>query len=101
MSGVLPGAGQFRHRGQTSLPRCARLYGLQPVALVVSEPAMTPRHFNLGQSVVYRIGRVNQGRFVIVGVLSQPPRDKLRYRIRSQDDDTIEHVVEESELSAT
>jgi hypothetical protein len=62
---------------------------------------MTPRHFNLGQSVVYRIGRVNQGRFVIVGVLSQPPRHKLRYRIRSQDDDTIEHVVEESELSAT
>ena len=57
---------------------------------------MTARHFNLGQSVVYRIGRVDQGRFVIVGVLSQPPRDKLRYRIRSQDDDTIEHVVDES-----
>ena len=62
---------------------------------------MTSVHFSIGQSVVYRIGRVNQGRFVIVGVLSQPPRDKLRYRIRSQEEETIEHVVDESELSAT
>ena len=62
---------------------------------------MTARHFNLGQAVVYRIGRVNQGRFVIVGMLSQPPGNKLRYRIRSQDDETIEHVVDGSELSAT
>jgi hypothetical protein len=33
--------------------------------------------------------------------MMQPPRGKIRYRIRSQYDETIEHVVDESELSAT
>jgi hypothetical protein len=61
---------------------------------------MSLRHFSIGQSVVYRIGRVNQGPFVIVSVIAQP-RHGIRYRIRSQDDDTIEHVVDESELSTT
>ena len=54
---------------------------------------MSLRHFSIGQSVVYRIGRVNQGPFVIVSVIAQS-RHGIRYRIRSQDDDTIEHVVE-------
>jgi hypothetical protein len=61
---------------------------------------MSSRHFSIGQSVVYRIGRVNQGPFVIVSVIAQP-RHGIRYRIRSQDDDTLELVVDESELSAT
>jgi hypothetical protein len=43
---------------------------------------------------------VNQGSFVIVSVIAQP-RHGIRYRIRSQDDDTIEHVVDESELSTS
>jgi hypothetical protein len=101
MIGVLPAAGQFRHRGhRRPCPAAAGCYGLQPVALVVSETAMTAYQFNLGQSVVYRIGRVSQGPFVIVSVISQP-RHGIRYRIRSQDDGTIEHVVDESDLSAT
>lgn len=58
---------------------------------------MTSLHFSIGQSVVYRIGRVNQGTFLIASVIAQPGRG-IRYRIRS-DDGTIEHVVDESELS--
>jgi hypothetical protein len=61
---------------------------------------MSSLHFSIGQSVVYRIGRVNQGPFVIVSLIAQP-RHGIRYRIRSQDDDTLELVVDESQLSAT
>ena len=48
---------------------------------------MSLRHFNIGQSVEYRIGGVSQGPFVIVSVIAQP-RHGIRYRIRSRDDDT-------------
>ena len=57
--------------------------------------------FNIGESVVYRILRVNQGRFLVVAVMIKPGRDKTRYRIRSQDDGNIERVVNESDLSTT
>jgi hypothetical protein len=63
-------------------------------------PSAAESYLSIGQPVVYRIGRVNQGPFVIVSVIVQPRRG-IRYRIRSQDDDTIEHVVDEGELSAT
>jgi RNA polymerase sigma-70 factor, ECF subfamily len=55
----------------------------------------------IGESVVYRILRVNQGRFLVMAVTTQPARDKIRYLIRSQDDGNIERVVNESELSTT
>jgi hypothetical protein len=62
---------------------------------------MNAPKFKIGESVVYRIMRVNQGRFLVLAVTPQPARDKIRYRIRSQDDGNIERVVEESELSTS
>jgi hypothetical protein len=62
---------------------------------------MNAAKFKIGESVVYRIRRVNQGRFSVVAVTTQPARDKIRYHIRSQDDGNIERVVDESELSTT
>jgi hypothetical protein len=69
-------------------------------AVAIGSPPAAESYLSIGQPVVYRIGRVNQGPFVIVSVIVQPRRG-IRYRIRSQDDDTIEHVVDEGELSAT
>ena len=60
---------------------------------------MNAPKFKIGESVVYRILRVNQGRFLVMAVTTQPARDKIRYLIRSQDDGNIERVVNESELS--
>ena len=62
---------------------------------------MNAPKFKIGESVVYRILRVNQGRFLVMAVTTQPARDKIRYLIRSQDDGNIERVVNESELSTT
>jgi hypothetical protein len=62
---------------------------------------MNAAKFKIGESVVYRIMRVNQGRFLVVAVTTQPARHKIRYLIRSQDDGNIERVVDESELSTT
>jgi hypothetical protein len=61
---------------------------------------MTESRFKIGQSVFYRAGRVKEGPFQVLAVLPQR-RDKARYRIRRQDDETIEYVADESELSAT
>jgi hypothetical protein len=62
---------------------------------------MNAAKFKIGESVVYRIMRVNQGRFLVVAVTTQPARNKIRYLIRSQDDGNIERVVDECELSTT
>ena len=62
---------------------------------------MNAAKFKIGESVVYRIRRVNQGRFLVMTMTTQPARDKIRYLIRSQDDGNIERVVNESELSTT
>jgi hypothetical protein len=62
---------------------------------------MNAPKFKIGESVVYRVMRVNQGRFLVMAVTTQPARDKIRYLIRSQDDGNIERVVNESELSTT
>jgi hypothetical protein len=61
---------------------------------------MTEPRFKIGQSVFYRAGRVKQGPFLVLAVLPQR-RDKARYKIRSQDDETVEYVVDERELSTT
>jgi hypothetical protein len=57
---------------------------------------MNAPKFKIGESVVYRILRVNQGRFSVVAVTTG--RDKIRYRIRSQDDGNIERVVDLSTI---
>jgi hypothetical protein len=62
---------------------------------------MNTAKFKIGESVVYRIMRVNQGRFLVVAVTTQPAGNKIRYLIRSQDDGNIERLVDESELSTT
>ena len=62
---------------------------------------MNAPKFKIGESVVYRIMRVNQGRFFVMAVTRQSTRDKIRYRIRSQDDGNIERVVDESQLSTS
>jgi hypothetical protein len=62
---------------------------------------MNAAKFKIGESVVYRIRRVNQGRFLVMTMTTQPARDKIRYLIRSQDDGNVERVVDESELSAS
>jgi hypothetical protein len=63
--------------------------------------SMNAAKFKIGESVVYRIMRVNQGRFFVMAVTRQSTRDKIRYRIRSQDDGNIERVVDESQLSTS
>ena len=60
---------------------------------------MNAPKFKIGESVVYRVMRVKQGRFLVMAVTTQPARDKIRYLIRSQDDGNVERVVNESELS--
>jgi hypothetical protein len=59
---------------------------------------MTEPRFKIGQSVFHRAGRVKEGPFQVLSVLPQR-RDKARYRIRSHYDETVEYVVDESELS--
>ena len=61
---------------------------------------MTEPRFKIGQSVFHRAGRVKAGPFRVLALLPQR-RDKSRYRIRSQDDETVEYVADESELSTT
>ena len=63
--------------------------------------SMNAAKFKIGESVVYRIMRGNQGRFFVMAVTRQSTRDKIRYRIRSQDDGNIERVVDESQLSTS
>lgn len=63
--------------------------------------SMNAAKFKIGEFVVYRIMRVNQGRFFVMAVTRQSTRDKIRYRIRSQDDGNIERVVDESQLSTS
>ena len=60
---------------------------------------MSKRGFKIGQSVFYRRERFRQGgRYVVLAPLPQP-LGKVRYQIRSQDDETIECIADESELS--
>jgi hypothetical protein len=61
---------------------------------------MSEPRFKIGQSVFYHAGRVKEGPFRVLAVLPQRP-DKARYRIRRQDDETVEYVVDESELSTS
>jgi hypothetical protein len=62
---------------------------------------MNATKFKIGESAVYRIMRVNQGRFLVMSVTRQSTREKNRYLIRSQDEGNIERVVDESELSTS
>jgi hypothetical protein len=55
--------------------------------------------FKIGQSLFYRKGGARQdGRYVVLTSLPQP-LGKARYRIRSLDDETIECIADESELT--
>jgi hypothetical protein len=57
------------------------------------------KRFKIGQSLFYRKAR-GSGRYVVLAVLRQT-RGEVCYRIRSQDDELVERVARESELSAT
>ena len=60
---------------------------------------MSKREFKIGQSLFYRKeGARQDGRYVVLVPLPQP-LGKVRYRIRCQDDETIECIADESELS--
>jgi hypothetical protein len=50
--------------------------------------------------VCHRAGRVKEGPFRVLAVLPKR-RDKARYRVRREDDETVEYVADESELSTT
>jgi hypothetical protein len=59
------------------------------------------KSFKIGQSLFYRRGGVKaRGRYVVLAVLRQT-RGEVWYRIRSQDNELVERVVRESELSTT
>ena len=60
--------------------------------------AMTKR-FKIGQALFYRKAR-GSGRYVVLAVLPRT-RGEVCYRIRSHDDEAVEHVARESELSTT
>jgi hypothetical protein len=63
--------------------------------------AMSKRDFKIGQSLFYRKGGAKaRGRYVVLAVLRQT-RGEVCYRIRSQDDELVERVARESELSTT
>jgi hypothetical protein len=72
---------------------------IQPIVLR-SPSLMTEPRFTIGQSVFYRAGRVKEGPFRVLAVLPQR-RDKARYRVRREDDETVEYVADECELSTT
>jgi hypothetical protein len=57
------------------------------------------KRFKIGQSLFYRRAR-GSGRYVVLTVLRQT-RGEVCYRIRSHDDESVEHVARESELSTT
>ena len=52
--------------------------------------------FKIGQSVHY-VGRGRIGPYVIIAVLQQV-QDDVRYRIRSQNDRSLEYVASQREL---
>ena len=59
---------------------------------------MRKREFKIGQSLLYRKGRPKEsGRYIVLAVLPQA-RGEVRYRIRSQDDESLQYIVLESEL---
>jgi hypothetical protein len=59
---------------------------------------MSKRKFKIGQSLLYRKGREKEsGRYVVLAVLPKT-RGEVRYRIRSQDDESLEYTARESEL---
>jgi hypothetical protein len=61
---------------------------------------MSEPRFKIGQSVFYRAGRVKEGPFRVLAVLLR--RHAIaRYRIRKQDDETVEYDADESELSTS
>jgi polyhydroxyalkanoate synthesis repressor PhaR len=64
-----------------------------------NEPGeMSNREFKIGQSLLYRKGREKEsGRYVVLAVLPKT-RGEVRYRIRSQDDESLEYTARESEL---
>jgi hypothetical protein len=60
---------------------------------------MSKRGFKIGQSLFCRKAR-GSGRYVVLALLRQT-RGEVYYRIRSQDDELVERVARESELSTT
>ena len=72
--------------------------GRRATFALVGRTAMSPPAG--GGGIFYRAGRVKEGPFQVLAVLPQR-RDKVRYRIRRQDDGTVEYVADESELSTT
>jgi len=58
---------------------------------------MNKRGFKIGQSLVYRRdGARENGRYVVLALFPQT-RGEVRYRIRSQDDESLEYIACESE----
>ena len=54
------------------------------------------REFKIGQYVYYR-GHAAEGRFVVMRLVPRAT-GKVRYVIRSEEDASVEHTVEASEL---
>jgi len=55
------------------------------------------RGFKIGQSLIYRRNRMTiEGRYLVLEVLRD--HDEVCYRIRSQDDGSLEYTARESEL---
>jgi hypothetical protein len=61
-----------------------------------TEDRITHYKFKIGQTVRYE-GRGRIGPYVIIAVLPQV-QDEVRYRIRSQNDRSLEYVASEREL---
>jgi hypothetical protein len=56
----------------------------------------TMTEFKIGQYVYYR-RHAEEGRFVVMRLLPQP-KGKVRYVIRNEDDPSVEHTAEASQL---
>jgi hypothetical protein len=68
---------------------------------MASSGAVCQRKFRIGQSVFYYRGGRDRGNkaglFIVLNTFSRPSGE-IRYRIRSQNDPSIEYVARENEL---
>ena len=66
----------------------------------ISAPQMM-RKFKIGQALLYHPTRMKaQGRFIVIGLFPQPD-GKVHYRIRSENDASLEYTADASELRAS
>jgi hypothetical protein len=69
-------------------------------AATISAPLMT-RKFKIGQPLYYPTNRMKaQGRFMVIQLFPQPDGE-VHYRIRSENDTSLEYTADASELRAS